>query len=58
MSAAVEGRGLRKGYGEITGGLILGPQLGPILGNALWLVVLTAAVFAVPVRATRRRLVA
>ena len=43
---------------EITRGLILGPQLGPILLNALWLVVLTAALFAVPVRAMRRRLVA
>jgi lipooligosaccharide transport system permease protein len=43
---------------EITRDLVLGPELLPVLGNALWLVVLTALLFVVPVRAMRRRLVA
>ena len=43
---------------EITRGLLLGPDLLGVLGNALWMVVLTAALFVVPVRAMRRRLVA
>lgn len=43
---------------QISRGLVLGPELLPILGNALWLLVLTAVLFVVPVRAMRRRLVA
>jgi lipooligosaccharide transport system permease protein len=43
---------------EISRGLVLGPDALSVLGNALWLVVLTAALFLVPVRALRRRLVA
>jgi lipooligosaccharide transport system permease protein len=42
---------------EITRGLILDPDALAVLGNALWLLLLTAALFAVPVRAMRRRLV-
>jgi lipooligosaccharide transport system permease protein len=42
---------------EITRHLILSPDLGTVLGNALWLFVLTAVLFIVPVRAMRRRLV-
>jgi lipooligosaccharide transport system permease protein len=43
---------------EITRGLVLGPDALSVLGNALWLLVLTSALFAIPVRALRRRLVA
>jgi lipooligosaccharide transport system permease protein len=43
---------------NLTRGLALGPDLGSILGNAAWLAVLVALLFAVPVRAMRRRLVA
>ncbi len=43
---------------EISRGLVLGPDLLDVLGNALWLAALTAALFVVPVRAMRRRLVA
>jgi lipooligosaccharide transport system permease protein len=43
---------------EITRGLVLGPDGLAILGNAIWLCVLTVALFPVPVRAMRRRLVA
>ena len=43
---------------NITRSLILHPDLSTVLGNALWLSVLTALLFAVPVRAMRRRLVA
>ena len=43
---------------EITRGLALDPDLLGVVGNALWLVVLTAVLFVVPVRAMRRRLVA
>jgi lipooligosaccharide transport system permease protein len=43
---------------EITRGLALGPHALPVLGNALWLLVLTSLLFVVPVRALRRRLVA
>jgi lipooligosaccharide transport system permease protein len=42
----------------ITRGLVLGPDAWPVLGNALWLLVLTVALFVVPVRWMRRRLVA
>jgi lipooligosaccharide transport system permease protein len=38
--------------------LVLDPDLGVVLGNSAWLFVLTALLFAVPVRAMRRRLVA
>ena len=38
--------------------LLLGPELVEVLANALWLAVLTAALFVVPVRALRSRLVA
>jgi lipooligosaccharide transport system permease protein len=43
---------------EIVRGLALGPDALSVLGNALWLLVLTSVVFVVPVRALRRRLVA
>ena len=43
---------------NITRSLILSPDLGTVLGNATWLLVLTALLFVVPVRAMRRRLVA
>jgi lipooligosaccharide transport system permease protein len=43
---------------EITRGLVLGPDALSVLGNALWLLVVTAALFVIPVRALRRRLVA
>jgi lipooligosaccharide transport system permease protein len=43
---------------EITRGLVLGPDALSVLGNALWLAVLTVGLFAVPVGALRRRLVA
>ena len=42
---------------EITRSLILHPHLGTVVGNALWLFVLTGLLFIVPVRAMRRRLV-
>jgi lipooligosaccharide transport system permease protein len=42
----------------ITRGLILGPDALSILGNTLWLLVVTAALFSVPVIYMRRRLVA
>jgi lipooligosaccharide transport system permease protein len=43
---------------EITRGLVLGPDALSIVGNAAWLVVVTAVLFLIPVRAFRRRLVA
>jgi lipooligosaccharide transport system permease protein len=43
---------------EITRGLVLGPDALSVLGNALWLTVLTVGLFAIPVGALRRRLVA
>jgi lipooligosaccharide transport system permease protein len=43
---------------EITRGLILDPELIEVVGNAAWLAVVTLALFAIPVRAMRRRLVA
>ena len=43
---------------RITRGLILGPDFWSIVGNTAWLVVVTAALFAVPVVFMRRRLVA
>jgi len=42
---------------NVTRSLILYPDLGSVLGNGAWLLVLTAALFFVPVRAMRRRLV-
>jgi lipooligosaccharide transport system permease protein len=42
---------------QITRPLVLGPHLWPVLGNALWLVVLIGALYVIPVRAMRRRLV-
>jgi len=39
-------------------GLVLGPDPLSVLGNGLWLLVLTGALFVVPVGALRRRLVA
>jgi lipooligosaccharide transport system permease protein len=42
---------------EITRGLVLGPDALEVIGNGLWLVVLTTLLFTVPVRALRRRLV-
>jgi len=43
---------------QITRPLVLGPDALPVLGNALWLAVLTGTLYVVPVRAMRRRLVA
>jgi lipooligosaccharide transport system permease protein len=43
---------------EITRSLVLDPDALAVLGNAAWLVVLTGALFAVPVRGLRARLVA
>ena len=43
---------------EITRGLVLGADALPIVENALWLCLVTVALFPVPVRAMRRRLVA
>jgi lipooligosaccharide transport system permease protein len=43
---------------RITRGLILGPDAASVLSNALWLFVVTAALFAIPVIYMRRRLVA
>jgi lipooligosaccharide transport system permease protein len=43
---------------EISRSLILHPDAVTVLGNALWLAVVTAAIFAVPVSRMRRRLVA
>ncbi|MFN2615941.1 MAG: ABC transporter permease [Thermoleophilaceae bacterium] len=42
---------------NITRSLILDPNLWTVLGNGLWILVLTVALFAVPVGAMRRRLV-
>ncbi|MFL5867780.1 MAG: ABC transporter permease [Thermoleophilaceae bacterium] len=43
---------------QITRGLVLGPDALSVLGNALWLLVVIVALFPIPVRALRRRLVA
>jgi lipooligosaccharide transport system permease protein len=43
---------------KVSRSLILDPKLTTVLGNSLWLLVLTALLFVVPVRAMRRRLVA
>ena len=43
---------------QITRPLVLGPHLWPVLGNTIWLVVLTAGLYFIPVRAMRRRLIA
>jgi lipooligosaccharide transport system permease protein len=43
---------------RITRGLILGPDALSVLGNSLWLLVVTSALFVVPVIYMRRRLVA
>jgi lipooligosaccharide transport system permease protein len=43
---------------RITRGLILGPNALSVLGNTLWLLVVTSALFVVPVIYMRRRLVA
>lgn len=43
---------------RITRGLILGPSAGSVFGNAAWLLVVTCALFVVPVVFMRRRLVA
>ncbi len=42
---------------EITRGMATGPEAGSILINAAWLVVVTALLFPIPVRALRARLV-
>ena len=42
---------------EITRGLATGPDALSIIGNSLWLLVVSAALFQVPVRALRARLV-
>jgi lipooligosaccharide transport system permease protein len=43
---------------QITRGLVLGPDALSVLGNATWLLVVTAALFVIPARALRLRLVA
>jgi lipooligosaccharide transport system permease protein len=43
---------------EITRGMAIGPDAAQIAINVAWLVVVTAALFTVPVRAVRNRLVA
>jgi lipooligosaccharide transport system permease protein len=43
---------------KVTRGLVLGPEFGSILGNSIWLAVLTVALFVVPVHFMRQRLVA
>jgi lipooligosaccharide transport system permease protein len=43
---------------EITRGLATGPEIGSIAINAAWLVVVSAAIFPIPVRALSRKLVA
>jgi lipooligosaccharide transport system permease protein len=43
---------------NITRSLVLDPHLWTVLGNSLWLLVLTALLFVVPVRGMRRRLMA
>jgi lipooligosaccharide transport system permease protein len=43
---------------EITRSLVLDPDALEVLGNALWVAALTVALFAIPVRGMRRRLVA
>jgi lipooligosaccharide transport system permease protein len=42
---------------NVTRSLILEPDLGTVLGNSLWLLVLTLLLFAVPVRWMQKRLV-
>ena len=43
---------------EITRGLATGPELWSVVGNAAWLAVVSAALFTIPVRALRKKLVA
>src|SRR5215203_692765 len=43
---------------EVTRGMATGPELASVLGNLAWLLVVSAALFAIPVRAMRRKLVA
>jgi len=43
---------------NLTRDLALGPDLGTVVGNTVWLVVLILVLFPIPVRAMRRRLVA
>jgi lipooligosaccharide transport system permease protein len=43
---------------EITRGLATGPEFWTIAGSALWLAVVSAVLFTVPVRALRRKLLA
>src|SRR5215211_3785363 len=43
---------------EITRGLATGPEIGSIAINAAWLVVVSALIFPIPVRALSRKLVA
>jgi lipooligosaccharide transport system permease protein len=43
---------------EITRGLATGPEFWSIVGNATWLAVVSAALFTIPVRALRKKLVA
>ena len=43
---------------KITRPLVLGPHFWPIVGHTAWLIVLTAGLYAIPVRAMRRRLIA
>jgi lipooligosaccharide transport system permease protein len=43
---------------EITRGLATGPEFWSVVGNSVWLAVLTALLFTIPVRALRKKLVA
>jgi lipooligosaccharide transport system permease protein len=43
---------------EITRGLATSPELMSIVDNAVWLAVVSALLFVIPVRALRRKLVA
>jgi lipooligosaccharide transport system permease protein len=43
---------------EITRGLATGPELWSIVGNTAWLVIVSALLFTIPVRALRKKLVA
>src|SRR6266550_5057847 len=43
---------------EITRGLATGPEFWSVVGNAAWLAVVSAALFTIPVRALRKKLVA
>ena len=43
---------------EITRGLATGPEFWSVVDNTIWLAVVSALLFTIPVRALRRKLVA